>query len=327
MCKNVTVTLSGGAASVTAAQIDNGSSDACGIASMSVSPSSFNCTNIGANTVTLTVTDNNGNSSTCTATVTVVGTIPTVANITVTPSNNIYTGGVPTNIYLGYGPQSASLTTSASGGSSFSYAWFSGSALSCTNCQTTTFAPTTQGSYSKTVTATNNYGCTASKSITLCVFNIVAPGGSPSNPKVYLCHVPPGNSNNPQTLNISVNAVPAHLGNHAGDRLGSCAASCANLATAGATGDMYSDVTSMGEVDLVVYPNPSSGAFNFIVESSYDAPVTIQVVDVTGKVIITQNNLPHNVEFSIGESLPQGIYFAKVQQGEFTKVVRIVKVN
>ena len=327
MCKNVTVTLSGGAASVTAAQVDNGSSDACGIASMSVSPSSFNCTNIGTNTVTLTVTDVNGNSSTCNATVTVVGTIPSVANITVTPSNNIYTGGVPTTIYLGYGPQSATLTTTATGGSSFSYAWFSGSALSCTNCQTTTFAPTTEGSYSKTVTATNNYGCTASKSVTMCVFNIVAPGGSPSNPKVYLCHMPPGNSNNPQTLNISVSAVPSHLGQHAGDRLGSCAASCANLATAGTTGDMYTEVTSFGEVDLVVYPNPSSGSFNFIVESSYDAPVTIQVVDVTGKVIITQNNLPHNVEFSIGESLPQGIYFAKVQQGEFTKVVRIVKVN
>ncbi|MFC4721367.1 hypothetical protein ACFO5O_03455, partial [Geojedonia litorea] len=60
-----------GAASITPADIDNGSSDACGIASMSVSPSTFDCSNVGPNTVTLTVTDVNGNVETGTATVTV----------------------------------------------------------------------------------------------------------------------------------------------------------------------------------------------------------------------------------------------------------------
>jgi hypothetical protein len=72
------VTLSGGTASITTADVDNNSNDACGIAGLSVSPNTFNCDNIGANTVVLTVTDNNGNSSTCNATVTVIGTIPTV---------------------------------------------------------------------------------------------------------------------------------------------------------------------------------------------------------------------------------------------------------
>src|SRR5438552_2263335 len=54
------------------------SCDACGIKSLSVSPSSFTCANAGPNTVTLTVTDNNNNIATCTATVTVVyNTVPT----------------------------------------------------------------------------------------------------------------------------------------------------------------------------------------------------------------------------------------------------------
>src|SRR5438132_4278766 len=57
---------------------NNGSSDACGIASLSLSQTNFDCTNIGANTVTLTVTDNNGNSSTCTATVTVLDSVKPV---------------------------------------------------------------------------------------------------------------------------------------------------------------------------------------------------------------------------------------------------------
>ena len=57
--------------SITAADVDGGSDDACGIASLSVSPSTFDCADVGDNTVTLTVTDNNGNVSTCTTTVTV----------------------------------------------------------------------------------------------------------------------------------------------------------------------------------------------------------------------------------------------------------------
>jgi len=81
VCQSITVALNAsGTASITAAQINNGSNDACGIASSSVSPSSFNCNNLGANTVTLTVTDVNGNSATCTATVTVIDNTAPIVN-------------------------------------------------------------------------------------------------------------------------------------------------------------------------------------------------------------------------------------------------------
>ena len=78
--QNITVSLNAsGNAIITAAQINNGSSDNCGIASVTVSKTSFDCSNLGDNTVTLTVTDNNGNTSTQTATVTIVDNIaPTV---------------------------------------------------------------------------------------------------------------------------------------------------------------------------------------------------------------------------------------------------------
>ena len=60
-----------GAASTTAAAVNNGSSDNCSIASLDLSQTDFDCTHLGSNTVTLTVTDIHSNQSTATATITV----------------------------------------------------------------------------------------------------------------------------------------------------------------------------------------------------------------------------------------------------------------
>ncbi|MBX7240958.1 MAG: HYR domain-containing protein [Bacteroidia bacterium] len=80
VCQNITVQLDNtGNASITPAQVDNGSTDNCGIATMSVSPNGFDCSVIGANTVTLLVTDVNGNTANCTATVTVEDNVAPVA--------------------------------------------------------------------------------------------------------------------------------------------------------------------------------------------------------------------------------------------------------
>ncbi len=87
LCRNVTVQLdAGGNGSTSAAAVDNGSSDACGVQSAVLSRQSFNCSDVGANTVTLTVTDVNNNISTCPATVTVEDNVAPTAlcrNVTV----------------------------------------------------------------------------------------------------------------------------------------------------------------------------------------------------------------------------------------------------
>src|SRR5690554_2983728 len=87
ICQNITVQLdANGTASINAADVDGGSTDACGIDSLSVSPSTFTCADVGANNVTLTVTDINGNVSTCVAVVTVEDNVSSTAicqNITI----------------------------------------------------------------------------------------------------------------------------------------------------------------------------------------------------------------------------------------------------
>ena len=76
IAQNVTAFLNtSGTATVTAAQVNNGSSDNVGAPILSLSQTSFACANLGANNVTLTVTDGSGNFRTATAVVTVLDTI------------------------------------------------------------------------------------------------------------------------------------------------------------------------------------------------------------------------------------------------------------
>ncbi len=74
ICQGTTIYVSpdGSAYTLDPMEIDNGSSDNCGIASMTVSPNTFDCTDVGSTVnVTLEVTDDSGNTSSCVAPVNV----------------------------------------------------------------------------------------------------------------------------------------------------------------------------------------------------------------------------------------------------------------
>jgi hypothetical protein len=63
-----------GQASITTSDVNNGSTDNCGVATMLLSKSNFTCSDVGANTINLTVTDVNGNIKISNSTVTVLDT-------------------------------------------------------------------------------------------------------------------------------------------------------------------------------------------------------------------------------------------------------------
>ncbi|MFI5221985.1 MAG: LamG-like jellyroll fold domain-containing protein [Bacteroidia bacterium] len=143
IAKNITVTLSGGTASISVAQVDNGSYDNCSIASMSVSPNSFTCSNIGNNTVTLTVTDASGNISTATSTVTVVGAVPTAS--------------ISQGVTQGFS-QGGAVVLTASSPTANSYNWTNGPSTPIYNVYAS-------GTFF--VTVTNSHGCMATASSTV----------------------------------------------------------------------------------------------------------------------------------------------------------------
>jgi uncharacterized protein YrzB (UPF0473 family) len=93
ICQNLTVQLDAmGMATITAAEINNGSTDNCVIANIELDITELDCTNLGENEVTLSITDTSGNTATCVATVTVLEVVlPPVAvcqSITVVVEDN-----------------------------------------------------------------------------------------------------------------------------------------------------------------------------------------------------------------------------------------------
>ncbi|MCF6307666.1 MAG: HYR domain-containing protein [Flavobacteriaceae bacterium] len=79
VCQNYTAELdANGQVVVAASSVDGGSSDNSGSISISLNNNTFNCSDVGTNSVILTVTDPSGNTDTCTAIITVVDNLAPV---------------------------------------------------------------------------------------------------------------------------------------------------------------------------------------------------------------------------------------------------------
>jgi len=322
ICKNYTLNLTNGTGTISPQDIDNGSYDNCGGVTLTVSPATFTCADAGDNFVTLTADDGHGNTSNCIATVTVQ--YQPTCTTSVTPENSIYTGGIPNNLYLGYGPQSATITTTATGGSGFTYSWYPTIGLSDATIPNPVFTPTAAGNYTFTVTATNSNGCSTACMVSFCVKDIRVYGkNGNSNGKVYICHVPPGNSGNPNTLSISTNAVASHLSGHPGDHLGFCGDVCGSgmMKVSDNTGELIHDE----EMEIVVFPNPFKNGFTIRIESNSFEHADVTVYDLTGRIVQRKLNQNTNTNIVLGTDLSQGVYIIEVKNGTSVKRVKMIK--
>ncbi|GAB2964185.1 hypothetical protein GCM10027048_36930 [Hymenobacter coalescens] len=311
LTRNITVTLAGGVATIAPADVDNGSSDAYGLASLTLDRSTFDCTSIGDQVVTLTATDNHGNTASAPATVTVLGSIPQ-PTIGVTPASAVYTGGVAAMLYLGYGPQSLTLT--ATDGAS--YRWSPAAGLSNAAIANPVFQATAPGTYTYTVTATSPTGCTATAQVTLTVVD--ARCGN-KNDKVLVCH-------NGQLLCIAPSAVPAHLGNHSGDQLGSCAPTGAARASVAAGG------TASEQLQLMAYPNPVGERATVRFRSKESGAARMVVYNAMGQLVATLYDqvaeAGRQYELTLdGRPLPAGLYTCRLSQNGRTLTQRLTIVK
>ena len=306
-----TVTLSStGQATVLAAAVDNGSSDNCGIVSRVVNPSSFTCATLGDRTVTLTVTDAQGNTNSAAATVTVVGSIPPAA-IAVVPATTVYTGGVATNVYLGYGPQSVTLRASTGG---VRYAWSGPAGLSSTSSTAPVFTATAAGRFAYAVTITNQYGCTNTAAVTLTVQDVRC--GS-ANDKVVVCH-------HGFEICISAGDVAQHLTDPR-DVLGRCAPARSTDPVTAATPAPLPPL-------FEAYPNPFRESATLRFRAPQTSRAQLKVYNVLGQLVTTLYDQEARGEqvyevVLVGKDLAEGLYTCRLQVGDrlYTQRVMLTK--
>jgi hypothetical protein len=158
ICQNIAVNLNAaGTATLTAAQVNNGSTDNCGIGSLNISPNSFTCANVGAQTVALTVTDVNNLTSTCNATVTV--------------SDNTNPTAICQNVSVNLGTNGTASITAAQVNNGSSDNCGIGSLAVSSN----SFTCANIGANSVTLTATDNNGRTNTCAATVTVADAINP--------------------------------------------------------------------------------------------------------------------------------------------------------
>ncbi|MCC3159604.1 carbohydrate-binding protein [Hymenobacter sp. 15J16-1T3B] len=315
--RNLTVTLRGGAATITAADVDNGSADACGIQTLTLSRSSFDCSTLGAQQVILTITDIHGNAASAPATVTVIGAVPAPA-IALSRTDNTFTGLPANTLALGYGAQQLTLTASnpTSAADATSYQWSPATGLSSATSASPTFAPTAAGTYSFTVTATNEFGCSATASVSVEVID--ARCGA-KNDKVLVCH-------NGNPLCLSAPAVAAHLAQH-GDQLGACATAARGVA---ATPPAAAALRAASLFE--VFPNPFAGRTTLRFRPATAGAAQLQVYNALGQLVTTLFDAPAEAGRSYdvtldGAALKAGVYTCRLLSGGRVETQRVVLVK
>jgi len=328
------INLVNGQVNIQPADVNNGSTDNCGIASMTVSPNSFDCTQIGEHQVELTVTDHSGNTASVMTTCTVIGEIPT-SSIHPIPENDIYTGGDPEKLYLGYGPQSVMLEAIANGGNSFTYYW-TGDNLDCDDCINTVFTPIEAGMYHFEVIVENEFGCTNNSNINICVTEarvLEQVKDKTTNEKIWVystkkvqtCDLSTG-----KEKNIQIKNVEKELQKNSSLILGSCESQCEPNQNVTSTKNLFA-VKSTGvefevKFKLLAYPNPFQDNFDIQISSPDKEDLSLRVFDSNGRLLENRQNIEfQNYINDIGNDFVPGLYMIEISQGDKRDVIRMIK--
>ena len=221
-------------------------------------------------------------------------------NISVSPSPTVQ-GQSANTIYLGYGPQSVTLTASVpSEFPPYTFTW----ATNATG-NSITVSPTTTTDYALTIK--NAFGCAIHLNQTINVEDIR--DGSKS--KVFICH-------NGHTQSVSVNAVPAFLVQ--GDQLGGCGPASISRSR--------NENEIAVERSVSLYPNPAMDQTTLSFTLDRDQSVSTTVTDLQGRVVM---KLIHK-NFKAGKQmvnlntsqLSSGTYFVQLSYGSASAKIKFI---
>ncbi len=277
-CKDATVTLTGNPpmATITTADIDNESDDACGIANMVLDETMFDCSDVSPVTVTLTVTDSNGMTDDCTA------------NVTITQGSALVAMCQPITIDLNATTTitPAMVDNNSSGDCGFAYNNLTPDTFDCTDFDTNNPATVT-------LVVTDNSNTTASCDAVVTIVNVVAPVAECQTDLTV---------NLDATGNASILATDLNDGSYAewaGDPGNPAGIYCGSLSYSAS--QMTFDCTDVGSpinVTLTVTESISGDI--------EDCMVIVSVKDVTAPVATCQN-FTADLNFGIANISPNDI--------------------
>jgi hypothetical protein len=79
---------------------------------------------------------------------------------------------------------------------------------------------------------------------------------------------------------------------------------------------------AVSPLGVLVYPNPNTGVFT--VELNNGSVKTIEVMDITGRIVLTSASQNDKIDFNVN-TLANGIYYIKIQSNNSVEVIKIVK--
>lgn len=220
--------------------------------------------NLSAGTYTVGGTDANG----CVANST---------SATINQPDEIMANVTPQNHVIDCIPIPVDLFANPTGGDGgpYTYLWSTGETTS-----SITVNPNVTTTYSVSITDGN--GCTENVNTNSTTVEVINRCGN-NDQKSLICHVPSGNTGNPQTICISPNALNAHLATlwnlHGGDYCGPCN-------TGGPNGFVTTDETDLGSNSFIrAGMNINDEEIEVSYRLAYDSKIRIEVYDMAGVLV------------------------------------------
>jgi hypothetical protein len=140
-----------------------------------------------------------------------------------------------------------------------------------------------------------------------------------------MCEPKPGRPGVFETKEMLASAVANsnYLITHPNSRLGGCGVTCGFHKS-----EQKFNVTSLGETTLEIFPNPSTGIFNFNLNSEAIEEYSIKIYDITGKLVLeSQHSIPNAIFKLDCNEIANGVYTVEVVQGNFRQILKITKLN
>ncbi|MBK7233192.1 MAG: T9SS type A sorting domain-containing protein [Saprospiraceae bacterium] len=168
--------------------------------------------------------------------------------------------------------------------------------------------------------------------MTFCVKDVKVPG-MPG--KVYVC-------DNGITKEVAIADVPTYVPGTPGATMGQCSDQCAPPSFGKPGEELWSgDVENTDGLNNVitleergsdgrsikVFPNPTSYYFDMQIFTKSSEKMDMMVFDMYGKMMERRFINPKTESTQFGSEYPAGVYMLQINQGDWSKTVRIIKTN